>query len=121
MSPTPGPWKVIDVREPGSPLHYAVICSRDPIGTKSRDIASVWLRGGPEKTLANANLIAAAPELLVALSELADIVQGVLDDYGDKARFIDLDSFTLQPARAAIAKATAPTSAPCSPPPSSTS
>lgn len=51
---------------------------------------------------ANARLIAAAPDLLAALSELSCIVQGLLD--GDDCRH-SIDSFTLQPARAAIAKA----------------
>lgn len=49
---------------------------------------------------ANARLIAAAPDLLDALKELAEIVDGLRGGEGT------LDSFTLQPARAAIAKAT---------------
>jgi hypothetical protein len=49
---------------------------------------------------ANAALIAAAPELLDALVELASIVEGVRNGEGA------IDSFTLQPARAAIAAAT---------------
>lgn len=48
---------------------------------------------------ANARLIAAAPDLLAALMELVDIVEGHVED-GDT-----LDSLTLQPARAALAKA----------------
>lgn len=51
---------------------------------------------------ADARLIAAAPELLEALEELSGIVQGLLD--GDDCQN-SIDSFTLQPARAAIAKA----------------
>ena len=47
----------------------------------------------------NARLIAAAPELLEALEELRDLMQGVIE--GDYAP----DSFTLQVADAAIAKA----------------
>ena len=43
-------------------------------------------------------LIAAAPNLLEALKELVDIVQGVFD--GD-----EFDSFVLQPARKSIAQA----------------
>lgn len=48
---------------------------------------------------ANARLIAAAPELLEALTELADLVDAIREgEYRP-------DSFTTQPARAAIAKA----------------
>jgi len=49
---------------------------------------------------ANARLITAAPELLEALEELSDLMAGVLE-----GTYLP-DSFTLQPARAAIAKAT---------------
>jgi hypothetical protein len=52
---------------------------------------------------ANARLIASAPDLLAALEELTNIVQGVLDD-GVYPRDL-IDSFTLQPARAALKKA----------------
>ena len=51
---------------------------------------------------ANARLIAAAPDLLEALQELCEIVEDAIEQKSAK----DLDSFTLQPARAAIAKAT---------------
>ena len=50
---------------------------------------------------ANARLIAAAPDLLDALKELADLVDLI------RAGDYTPDSFTTQPARAAIAKATA--------------
>lgn len=48
---------------------------------------------------------AAAPELLAALEELRDIVGGVIEDRREEVRGL-MDSFTLQPAHAAIAKAT---------------
>lgn len=49
---------------------------------------------------ANARLIAAAPDLLEALTELADLMDAAYNhDY-------EPDSFTTQPARIAIAKAT---------------
>jgi len=48
---------------------------------------------------ADARLIAAAPDLLEALSELADLVDEILSGEYEP------DSFTTQPARAAIAKA----------------
>lgn len=49
----------------------------------------------------HARLIAAAPELLEALQELSDLVELI------RAGNYQPDSFTTQPARAAIAKATA--------------
>lgn len=55
-----------------------------------------------EEMFANAHLIAAAPELYEALEELQNIVSGLLSgEMGLK----DIDSFTNQPARAALAKA----------------
>ena len=90
---TPGPWVVeacgacIQVAQ--SPDHPA--------------IAEMWLRGNRDQELANARLIAAAPDLLAALQELAEIVQGALDD--TNLHGLGMDSFTLQPARLAIAKA----------------
>ena len=49
----------------------------------------------------NAHLIAAAPDMYEALKELADIMEVVIEA-PDVAQ---LDSFTLQPARQALAKA----------------
>ena len=52
------------------------------------------------EAVANARLIAAAPELYAALAELADLVDGAYNgEY-------DLDSFTTQVARAALSKDT---------------
>jgi hypothetical protein len=42
-------------------------------------------------------------DMFAALTELADIVQGLLDD--PNLHGLGIDSFTLQPARAAIARA----------------
>lgn len=81
---TPGPWFVDGVRfvrqEP-APRH--VIC-RLPTTRNEGD----------------ARLIAAAPDLLEAVEELANLVELIRS--GDYTP----DSFTTQPARAAIAKAT---------------
>jgi hypothetical protein len=51
----------------------------------------------PEETQANAKLIAAAPDLLASLVELVDII--------DNGNLADIDSFTTQPAKAAITAA----------------
>lgn len=87
MNHTPGPW---EVEIPGEvDEHYAVL---DCFG----HTASVY--GHPEQTsvaLANARLIAAAPDLLDAVEELLIY----LADWNDP------DNETCQRARAAVAKA----------------
>lgn len=68
------------------------------VGVAHGEIASVWEIDG--RSFSNARLIAAAPELLEALQELADLVEMYREgEY-------KMDSFTTQPAYAAIAKAT---------------
>lgn len=83
---TPGPWH----------------CINDSIGTESFEIATVWnpkeSRNLYREKRANARLIAAAPELLEALNELANGYSGNRWDVGIALR--------LKKARAAIAKAT---------------
>ena len=64
------------------------------------NIAQVNGRAHKEETEANARLISAAPNLYEALKELAYIMEGVIEA-PDAAQ---LDSFTLQPARQALAK-----------------
>jgi len=92
MKHTPGPWSVWE-----SPYGWARVHARH-----EKTIADVMSKGGAgkEEYEANSRLIAAAPELLDALVELASIVDGVRNGEGA------IDSFTLQPARAAIAAAT---------------
>lgn len=87
-SHTPGPWLVWN-----SPYGGARIHARHEV-----TIADVISRGGADKEEfeANARLIASAPDLLGALVELMSIVEGVRN--GE----MELDSFTLQPARDAL-------------------
>lgn len=81
---TPGPWFFDGPRIDSKEYYVAEVHPLQP---------SLAIRN------ANARLIAAAPDLLAALMELVDIVEGHVED-GDT-----LDSLTLQPARAALAKA----------------
>jgi hypothetical protein len=62
MNHTPGPWTT---RE--SPEHWGRIDVI--IHSEDTDVATAW-RGGTEANRANANLIAAAPDLLEALEEV---------------------------------------------------
>ncbi|KJJ61529.1 hypothetical protein RT21_20025 [Pseudomonas sp. 10B238] len=91
---TPGPW-IVDGSDisPANDVGLG-ICAISPVDLGG---AKVWHHG--VETYANAHLIAAAPELLEALTELADLVEAIIS--GEYAP----DSFTTQPARAAIAKA----------------
>jgi hypothetical protein len=63
MKHTPGPWRVETERA------YIQITPTDNVA-----ICELWRRGNPELEMANARLIAAAPELLELLMELQDIV-----------------------------------------------
>lgn len=80
---TPGPWRI----EEG--VHYA--CIR----TNSGVIADMRFVGGAVRNMADARLIAAAPDLLEALTSL-ERISGIAAPHDDPARVT---------ARAAIAKA----------------
>ena len=79
---TPGPWRVVEDRVPSSLEVYA----------GKTAIAECWRRADVETEIANARLIAAAPDLLKALEF---VIRGVPDTWEG-----------VQQARAAIAKAT---------------
>jgi hypothetical protein len=97
---TPGPWAILDDKEPSAPgieapsVEFSVVVIGYPQHDAGDD-AGVHGRT-PEEKMANACLIAAAPELLEALEMM------VLDfsDYPASERFHAFDL-----ARAAIAKA----------------
>lgn len=92
MKHTPGPW---EVNGPGE----FEICDLDLI----RITANVPIsEDGPKRTLADARLIAAAPELLAALQSVYKRLEDIL------SRLNDEDYSELDTARAAIAKATGP-------------
>ena len=96
---TPGPWKV---------SHETDISGieNDPANgcVGAVDVAHVYLRTVPGRTEANARLIAAAPELLEALS--AFLRAPSVGSNGPGSSTIVVQDFNLRAARAAIAKAT---------------
>ena len=104
---TPGPWSQITTHQCSSDAWYVVTDANGygpivDVGGKDKNgqIAEAkYLVTDKTEIQANANLIAAAPELLEALEELADIVCAI--DVG----LYEIDSFTLQPAIMAIAQA----------------
>jgi len=91
---TPGPWVAKESEFP-KVINIHVNVEGSPIANVATDFN--WRP--KEEGKANAQLIAAAPEMYDALKELVDLVEGImLGDYKP-------DSFTLQPARFAISKA----------------
>ena len=82
---TPGPWRVVEDRVPASLEVYS----------GKTAIAECWRRAETETELANARLIAAAPELLDALQYLANVCPAI-NAQGEEAH---------QRASAAVAKA----------------
>jgi hypothetical protein len=89
MSHTPGPWKI------GTPPPNG----EQTIGNSQGLMVAVATTGFNVPTLANAQLIAAAPELLEALEELYHLIDDAHD--GDRVFTFEL----AQKAKAAIAKA----------------
>lgn len=85
---TPGPWKVITTPYATGERYQIVHGRRRPI--------AVTIAGERphHKVMADAKLIAAAPELFTALEDAIEFMESV-----------DPDSFTLRDARAALAKA----------------
>jgi hypothetical protein len=92
---TKGPWWVeIGEGEDDEGVFY--VCHEE---TVSPDTTICAFEGENPQDGPNAKLIAVAPEMYEALSELHDIVNGIIEgDYQP-------DSFTLQPARLALKKA----------------
>lgn len=97
---TPGPWSAIQPRP-----ELLVICT-EVDGDGIAEVDELWNR---DEWLANARLIAAAPELLealVALDTLIDFEESAKD--GEHSWFDDASAINaaMEKARAAIAKAT---------------
>ena len=92
--PDPGPWR----QEPGTPLVYALDGSLVANCTKTTNVC-----------LANARLIAAAPQMLEALKRLLSEVEEILAplDAGHSSADLLKDQPAIKIARAAIATAEA--------------
>lgn len=99
---TPGPWEAQVVRQ-GASLYPAVY------GANERLVADAWhYQKDDAEMIANARLIAAAPDLLVACERMMDDVltyhedaeRGEYDRYG-----VDIPTATIRALRAAITKA----------------
>jgi len=91
---TPGPWFYVEAADQGEFFGCGVSETADGPGF-------IWFDDAinPEKDIANVRLIAAAPDLLEALEELADLFDAMVSgEYRP-------DSFITRPARTAIAKA----------------
>jgi hypothetical protein len=88
MKHTPGPWINLGNGD--------IVARSENYCGGEKDIASVFLTSNDEDE-ANANLIAAAPDLLEALKDMLDGHEDACTGYGDGAA---------DKARAAIAKAT---------------
>ncbi len=92
----PGPWAIIPQMSPEGDVATVYGTTEGWVSIH----APGWSNIGDRKVaMANARLIAAAPDLLEALRELMSQVQGYQDCNGDKG-------FVLNDAIAAIAKAT---------------
>ncbi len=93
---TPGPWIIDDFNAKdkySSVLWYSI---KDSIGTKLIEVKGIHYGVNNDEAEANANLTAAAPELLEALLMLMDV-------YESKGQLL---SFNVDIARQAIKKAT---------------
>jgi len=101
-----GPWVAVELHDADQP--WAIIPSRQPIAAsvanKTLDIAAIWPRGGKKMAEANARLIAAAPELLEALQDIASscAIVAALETCRERDVLLGVEKL----ARAAIAKAT---------------
>lgn len=101
---TPGPWFYSGKHEECKVRYVGTSTERDPL----TEVAVIFT-GEPEEIQANANLIAAAPELLEALQliikdlRIRAKVRGDIDDDGTVV--LDIGSGVLMKANDAIAKA----------------
>ena len=96
----PGPWEAHKMNDPINPA-YAILGGIG--GAVTLATIPRWAESYAEHSEANARLIAAAPELLAALKEIAD--RGPIDGYGSASALMLRLVGTQSIARAVIAKA----------------
>jgi len=94
---TPGPWLISYKHEDGTKI--AIDDAHGIDGERNYDLVTVE-HGDPDELLANAHLVAAAPELLKALQDVIGWVPG------GSAWHTDAAAKSVERARAVIAKAT---------------
>lgn len=70
---TRGPWEAVKVNDEFQ--SFGIVAAHQPMTDNILDIAAIWKRGGNKKSAANARLIAAAPDLLIALRNLVSCVE----------------------------------------------
>lgn len=105
---TPGPWEVSGATHIWSPTAHANVASvSEPRGEGSDVGYQPLKRNSPdfEEACANARLIAAAPDLLEALSDVLDAYEYALQYKGDYFTEKHGDALVVEQARAAIKKA----------------
>lgn len=95
---TSGPWRVFDVF-----TDLEIVTDRPT----AHETESIVQFKGQRNARANAQLMTAAPELLEAIEDLAHAARAVIDrwEQGDLAGAVRALDASIQPARAAIAKA----------------
>ncbi len=101
---TPGPWKA-HLNVPTAVIEGHIIKVDDEIGCP---IASLWVGGGTEgkpRQIANAHLIAAAPDMLEALEALINDVHQSSDGTWNIGPMDRSEGGKMSLAKAAIAKA----------------
>lgn len=91
---TPGPWRIHWGHDTAYPLG---------ISTADRNVVNAFGRPAQDESIANARLIAAAPELLEALEDAINRIKSSLKLLNCDDEFIDRE---IAKARAAITKAT---------------
>lgn len=75
MTHTPGPWKVADYGKPRGDV--IAVCK----GLPQKPVAKAAGQQDPDERMANARLIAAAPEMLDVLTRIRDSYRGYIPDF----------------------------------------
>jgi hypothetical protein len=98
MTHSPGPWTIDGDR--------GAIVAQTPSDNEYHDVCSLWIDDPTEdeieRQIANATLIAAAPELLAALERM---VRSAETDFDPLSEYADATRDEITQARTAIAKA----------------